>query len=283
MMSGPGVGATAATSATDAHGVEAERQRQLLALLWGQADAIDPGLAGPLAERRRGLAVYRANAAALAPRALAAAYPTVLQLLGEESFAALARSHWHHHPPQRGDLAHWGAELAQAIETDLQLRGEPYLADIARLDWAMHRAGFEADDSQPPQGLPLLASADPTRLRLLLRAGAAVVVSKHPIVEIWQAHHSVPGSAAELSPDRFAQARRALQQGQSQAAWVVRTQTGAVQVLSLNAAGADFVSAVIGGSTLEQALQQAGASFDFEAWLLLALRQQVLAQVQPVA
>ena len=40
----------------------------------------------------RGLAAYRANGHALAERALCAAFPVVRALVGEDSFAALARA-----------------------------------------------------------------------------------------------------------------------------------------------------------------------------------------------
>ena len=66
---------------------EALRQQMLLRALLGDAR---PGVvAGWLRDGPRvdaGLAAYRANAGALAERALAAAYPTVQQLLGEVSF-----------------------------------------------------------------------------------------------------------------------------------------------------------------------------------------------------
>ena len=263
-------------------GVEAERQRRLLALLWGEPGAAEPGLAGPAAERERGLAAYRDNAAALAPRALAAAYPTVAQLMGDESFAALARAHWHRDAPQRGDLAWWGERLPEAIEHDLQLAGVAYLADVARLDWAVHRAGFAAEDDGSPQGLKLLAETDPARLLLRLRAGTAVVVSLHPIVEIWQAHHAAPPARHPMAAgtERFDVARRALREGRAQAAWVTRGGGSAVKILALDIGGSRFTEAVLCGCRLENALAVAGATFDFEAWLVLALRQGALAAVQ---
>ena len=200
-----GAAGAAAAAAADNHGcaVEAERQSRLLALLrrdpaaTATATATGVGLAGSQAQRARGLAAYRANAAATAPRALAAAYPTLAQWLGTEAFAAMARGHWLTHPPERGDLACWGDQLPEAMAQDPPLAGEPGLIDMAQLDWAVHRAGVAADDDQPPQGLMLLGQADPEYLVLRLRAGAAVISSPYPIVEIWRAHHDLapPGHA----------------------------------------------------------------------------------------
>ena len=107
------------------------------------------------------LAAYRGNASAIAERALASAFPTVQQLLGDESFALLARALWHHAPPQRGDLACWGDALPGWIERDAQLADEPYLADVARVDWAVHTIEQAADVEPPAAGLALLAEHDP--------------------------------------------------------------------------------------------------------------------------
>ncbi len=278
---------TIADARADSRGAEAERQRRLLALLWGAPRVTESGLAGlagPAALREHGLAAYRANAAALAPRALAAAYPTVAQLIGNESFTALARAHWHRNAPQRGDLAFWGAQLPEAIEHDPQLASEAYLADVARLDWAVHRAGFAADDDGPLQGLERLADTDPAQLVLRLRAGAAVIVSPHPIVEIWRAHHDPQPAGhpavAGAGGDGFVAARRALLEGRAQAAWVTRAGGSAVRTLVLDPGGARFTEALLCACTLEDALDAAGAAFDFEAWLILALREGGLAEVR---
>ncbi len=299
-----GIGAECATQGTTActteittgwH-AEAERQNRLLALLWGKAGAVDMDFTGTVAARQRGLAAYRANAAALAPRALAGAYPTVALLLGAAPFAALARAFWHRHPPQRGDIACWGAGLPPAIQQDPQLIGEPYLADVARLDWAVHGAAAAADDIGPPVGLDLLASADPALLQLRLRTGSAVVVSPYPIVEIWRAHHGPPSGGPGPQPPeagdagggggggggggRFDAAREALREGKAQAAWVTRTGGCRVEVLALDEAGARFTQALLDGACLEASLLQAGPAFNFEAWLILALRHHALAEVQ---
>ncbi|MBI3368911.1 MAG: putative DNA-binding domain-containing protein, partial [Burkholderiales bacterium] len=76
--------------------LEAQRQRLLLRALWQRGDADgDASLRAWLRESpqraAQGLAAYRTNGGALAERALGAAFPTVLQLVGEDSFALLAR------------------------------------------------------------------------------------------------------------------------------------------------------------------------------------------------
>ena len=67
---------------------EASRQQVLLALLWRRpgADGGAAGLDTSAARTLQGLAAYRGNARAVAERALAAAYPTIRTMLGEEDF-----------------------------------------------------------------------------------------------------------------------------------------------------------------------------------------------------
>ncbi len=268
----------------DAWRAEAGRQRRLLALLRDEHDAAVAGLAGPAAELDLGIAAYRANAAALAPRALAAAYPTVAQLMGLAAFAVMARVHWFQHPPVRGDLACWGERLPDAIAQDPQLATETYLADVARLDWAVHRASVAVDDELPPEGLHRLGEAEPEQLFVRLRIGTAVVTSAHPIVEIWSAHQDGPstGPSEGTSADRFAAARAALRTGRAQAAWVTRAGGSRVQVLPLDQAGARLTQALLEGHSLDVALQLGGDGVDFEAWLIQALRHNALAAVLAV-
>ena len=104
----------------------AAQQRALLRALWlphyeTAMSLVGPHLARADAQAVRGLRAYRSHGRALAERALAAAYPTVREQLGEENFAGLARAHWLRYPPARGDVGLWGAQLAQHIESMPQL------------------------------------------------------------------------------------------------------------------------------------------------------------------
>ena len=251
---------------------EALRQQMLLRALLGDAR---PGVvAGWLQPRhvQRGLAAYKANAGALAERALAAAFPTLQQLLGDESFAALARDFWRRHPPVAGDITLWGETLPAFITDAQTLADEPYLPDMARLEWALHRVQTAPDaPAGAPLGLELLATQDPATLRLHLPAGSTVLLSSWPVFSLWQAHQS----SAE---DRFDAVRVALGQGRGEQGLVTRS--GWVpQVLALPASEACFTAALLAGQSLAQALQEVGDGFDFEAWLIAALQQQRLVAV----
>jgi hypothetical protein len=259
---------------------EAMRQQALMAALchdlelptlatWLRADT--PG--GARAER--GLSAYRANAGASAERALAVAYPVVRQIVGEDSFAALARALWRAHPPVKGDLAQFGDTLAAFIEGSAQLADEPYLADCARLEWALHQCEQAEDAADSPSGLELLAGQDPQALYLHLHPGCQLLSSRYPLASIWLAHQ---GTAA----DRFAPVRAALAAEQAEHALVWR-QGWRGQVALLCDADALLTRAVLQPQTLAQALDAAGAAFDFGAWLMRALQLGWLASVSTSA
>jgi hypothetical protein len=249
---------------------EAERQQALLQALRDHELVLPPAavaLPGPAsAHRLAGLRAYRANAQAIAERALAAACPTVAQLVGEEAMAALARDLWQEHPPQRGDLAWFGGDLADWIAQVPELAEWPYLADVARLDWAVHRAQFAADPGDTPGGLAHLASDDPAGLMVGFTPGSSCIVSTWPVATIWQAHQG-------LEPD-WGPAREALAAQRAESAWVWR-RGHRVHAEPLAAGDLCFHQAVLRGLHLGPAWDAALAAdpdFNFEAWLTRALR-----------
>ena len=196
------------------------RQRLLMqALRNGQSGALGGWMRAPArADLARGLAVYTANAAVNAERALAARYPTVQAMLGEETFVPMARAFWRQHPPSRGDLAQWGDALPAFLAAAPQLAELPYLADVARLDNAVTQAEGAAD----------AATSTPVEMdgqALQAAPGMALVDSPYPVVAIWRAHHD-PQQTAQ--PDPFADARAALADATAETAlvwregWVVR-------------------------------------------------------------
>lgn len=250
---------------------EAMRQQLLLRAVVSRGDglALNGWLHESTSRLQRGLAAYQANFGAAAERALASSFPTVQQLIGEESFAAMARAFVRLHPPARGDLAWLGQSLPAFLADSEALRDEPYLSDVARLEWAVQQAETAADEEGAPQGLDQLADGDPARLTVRLKPGVALVVSPFPIVSIWQAHRS---DAA----DRFAPVQSAFASGHGETALVWREGWRA-QVTVLEAADARFTIAALAGHSLAAALDAAGASFTFDSWLATALRARWIA------
>ncbi|HSW05834.1 DNA-binding domain-containing protein [Aquabacterium sp.] len=254
---------------------EAQRQQLLLRVLW--RDVPDTALGGWLRDAppraARGLSAYRSNGEALAARALAASFPTVAELIGDDSFAALARAYWRRHPPTCGDMAAYGDGLAEFIAADEQLADEACLADCARLDWAVHRTEAAADAHPPPEGLALLGSEDPAALAMVLRPGLVLLSSRWPVATIWLAHRSG-------GPERFAPVREAFAEQRAEHALVWR-EGWRPRVSALAEAEARFMRALLDARPLAAALDGAGADFVFEPWLLQALQQGWLAAVLP--
>ena len=262
------------TSATDtAHRREALRQQLLLRVLWRDADSgVLQGHARPLGAHalKAGVAAYRGNAGAVAERALAGTFPTLAELVGDDAAGALARDFWRHHPPARGDLAEWGDALPGFVAASAQLADEPYLADVARLEWQVHLASRAADAPTQAPDLQALAGADPSRLRLRLAPGTALVTSRWPVATIWLAHRQ-----PAHDDTRFAAVREAFDSGRGETALVWRD--GAhVRMAAIGAADAAFVQALCDHLGLADALDAAGADFAFDRWLAGALASGLL-------
>ncbi|MGM9486433.1 HvfC/BufC family peptide modification chaperone [Ideonella sp. YS5] len=256
---------------------EAARQQALLAALRAvQSQDLPPrsqGLRGRSAEPLAGLQAYRANAQAVAERSLAAAYPVLAQLIGDEAMAALARDLWRIDPPVKGDLAWFGAGLAEwlaGIEAFAEL---PYLPDVARLEWLVHRAQMAADPSDASPDLQPLAG-DPDTLQVRFTAGSAPVESAWPVLRLWRAHQT----KQDVEPD-LTEVRAALVAREGDIAWIWR-RGHRVDVAALSTGEHEFHRRLLGGEALGPALSCTlgkHPDFSFEHWLTRALREGWLA------
>lgn len=216
-----------------------------------------------------GLQAYRGNARVLAARVLAAAYPTILALLGEEALAAAATELWRQRPPTSGDLGEWGADLPAWLQTRPDLQAWPYLADCARLDWAVHRSELAADAAFDATSLQLLGEAAPTELRLHLMPAVAIVTSPWPIVALHAAHHAA--THHEIGDASLDEVRAALAAGHGETAFIHRPGWQA-QVGLLEPSWLGWTTALLAGEDLQACLAGAGNGFDFSAWLVAALQ-----------
>lgn len=178
-------------------------QQALLQALFGPVAGVD-GLEkyiadNPMPTSARGLKSYQSNAHMLSERVLVAAYPVVTAILSPESMGQLARALWHRHPPVRGDLARWGADLPGFIAASPQLAELPWLADVARIEWALHAtataanvADGVAEDGSPASAdltsLALLTTHDPDQLTLTLAAGTTCLSLDWTATRIVLAH-----------------------------------------------------------------------------------------------
>jgi hypothetical protein len=239
----------------------------------------------------RGLKAYQSNGRMLAERVLVAAYPVVTAIVSAESMGQLARALWHAHPPQRGDLAHWGQALPGFIAASPQLATLPWLADVARVEWALHTASFAAD--APPADLPslaLLGTHDPDHLTLALASATTVLRLDWTATRIVLAHrpelgtpapptpataHGVAEPIAEGVTDQIAHRVAALgtEWATPTGEWVSVWRPGwRALALAVSAAEAAFVSRLLAKDSLLAALEcEAAQGLDFGAWLPQAI------------
>ncbi len=220
----------------------------------------------------RGLKVYKANGHALAERALLAAYPVLAQMLGDESFSALARALWHATPPQCGDMAQWGDTLAEFVAASVQLADEPYLADVARVEWALHTCTGAADAALQPATLALLGSHDLDALTVQLAPGTAVICSPWPIASLVRAHRD--------DGVTMTQAATLLRNGHAEDV-VVWRQGYRPRVRNAQPGEAGFVSALLQNLTLGAAID-AAPQLEINHWLTEAIETGLLMAVHPI-
>jgi hypothetical protein len=238
------------------------------------SDRLEPLLDAAHPQTARGLSAYRAHGHAQAARALAAAYPVVSAVLGEQSLDMLARALWHHHPPGCGDLARWGADLPAFVQDDPQLVGLPWLADVARVEWALHQAASAPDRWSSADSFALLQAADPTGLRLRLAPGLCLVQSPWPVVSIVTAHtQSRPPLDEAWQRCRDGVRETALVWRAGLQPKLALADPAASVLLGLLQQGADLPRALEGACTLAE---DAGAPFDFSAWLRAAVQDGVV-------
>ena len=272
-------------SALPTHRLMAQQQAMLHALLApgglaankASVNAVHPYLNPDEAATARGLLAYRTNGHALAERSLRAAYPVIEMMLGARSFEALAKDLWHHHPPERGDLAWWGAALPDFLADSAALSDTPYLSDVARCEWALHRAATAADVVPAPTSFARLTQEDPATLSFVLAPGTTVVGSRYPVASLVLAHRCGTPSIQEAAQ------RLALGEGESAVVW--RWGMKPDIALCSGPAGA-LLNSLLRGDDLNQALDHAlslastsTTPFDFSAWLTRAVETQLVVGV----
>lgn len=214
----------------------------------------------------RGLKAYQTNAHLLAERALQATFPVLIQLIGVDNLPGLARAFWHAHPPQRGDLAQWGADLPAFIQASEPLAIEPYLADIAAVEWALHRCSTSPDQPADHPSFGLLMQHDPLELQLQLAPGCAVFSSAWPVASILGAHLSQTPSFDDVR-ERFRAGR-----GESILVWREAYRPRVREAIGGEVA---WVTCLLQGGALGEALD-AAPDLDFNAWLPMAVQTQLL-------
>jgi uncharacterized protein (UPF0276 family) len=217
------------------------------------------------------LARYRGNLGATWDKTLAAVFPVLQRLVGEEFFSALARAFGHAHPSESGDLNVFGMHFADFLTTFPHVAAYPYFPDMARLEWALHRAHY-AGDAEPlsASDLTQIAPDQLEAVRMSLHPACDLLTSRWSIGLLWQAHQgdAEPVFPAQLDVVSYAAVVRA----HWKADVVVLSQSDYMALLALS-----------GGATLGEALDAAfeiDPDFDVASHLQLWLSHAMLVDLK---
>jgi len=159
----------------------------------GFHDAFEAALAGDdraltpwLAEEADGLAVYRNTVAKGRADVLAAAFPTVVRLTGEDWFRGAALAYAREIPPDDPAMAGYGASFPAWLVNFAPARDLPYLAPVARLDRAFSETHAASDAPVlDPRAAAELSPADLFAARAELHPSAKLFWFGWTVPSIW--------------------------------------------------------------------------------------------------
>lgn len=153
------------------------------AALRGDDDALGPWLGTPGAP---GLAVYRNTVARGRADVLAAAYPTVARLTGEDWFRAAALEFAAADPPTDPAMDRYGEGFPAWLAEFPPARALPYLAPVARLDRAFSEAHAAVDAPVlEPAGAAALDPAALFAARAVLHPSARLFWFDWTVASVW--------------------------------------------------------------------------------------------------
>ncbi|RQU38961.1 DUF692 family protein [Burkholderia cenocepacia] len=166
-----------------------QRQAAFANVLLDPARAIPQGLVGPDGKSSvRRFNVYRNNVVAGLTSTLKDAFPAVARIVGDEFFAAMARTYVTTHPPTSPIMLDYGGGFATFIGAfEPAIRNLPYLRDVARLERAWLEA-YHSAEAQPlsAEALAGLNAEDLMNLRITLHPSLGIVCSEFPVLTLWQ-------------------------------------------------------------------------------------------------
>ena len=181
------------------------------AFLYEETSQVVPDLVSNEIPAPARVQVYQNNAREAFRKTLAAAYPVIERLVGEDCLRGLALRYMREHRSVSGDLQGFGVAFPTFLAEIYGDTDYAYLPDVAALEWAFESVQLERE-SEPMdlERLRKIASEDHPRLRFELSTGTRLVSSPYPILAIWRANQPGNDATVDLStgPEHVAVLRR---------------------------------------------------------------------------
>lgn len=202
---------------------------------------------------------------------LAARFPVVRRLVGEDSFAAMARRFVVSGPPTLPTLPRYGETFPLFLRRQgCNAASIEYVADIAKLEMVRGKAR-RAEDAVPvgPRAVSSLQAERFGELRLVLHPSVFLVASRFPIVTIWENNRSDGKSSV-------------IERWSAESALVARP-FAEVEVRRLPVGGCAFISALSQGRTVAAAIDAgvaAAPKFDIATNLALLIESDVVVGIR---
>ncbi len=136
-------------------------------------------------------AVYRNNVVVSLVEALMSGFASLVPLVGETFFRAVAREYAVKHPPTSPLMLFYGEGFAAFLETFEPTKNLPFLPPVARIDWAWRQAYHAADT--PPLGahdLGRIAAERWNEARLTLHPAVWIGTSDVAAFDLWRVGRS---------------------------------------------------------------------------------------------
>ncbi|HLY52162.1 MAG TPA: DNA-binding domain-containing protein [Steroidobacteraceae bacterium] len=134
------------------------------------------------------LAIYAGAYGSRLIDALAANYPALAALLGEEDFRALGAKYVSTHDSPYFSIRHYGESLADFLAGHRDYADVPLLAELARWEWQLSEV-FDAADAEPLSGAALghIAPADWAQLRFTWHPSVRRIALSWNAPQLWKA------------------------------------------------------------------------------------------------
>ncbi len=221
------------------------------------------------------LSVYRNGYLRTCTDGLAANYPVVRAIVGNDYFRDLARAYVDQYPPTRSTLVGYGERLTDFIRQREGENGLDYLADAAAIDAAWLESYFAAE------GLPL-APADIEHMGAKDTDVTAVGVHLTPHVQLVQIEHSIVDTWAMLRDHgELAEAVALTKRVHLAMLWRL---DGHIHIKALDDAESAFINTLADVATLGDAAARAyevDASFDLAETFAALLQNNILQLKEP--